>query len=113
MSDKLSVLKVGKVISIALGLSVSLISFNAYSADKPVATVNGKAIDKKTFDAYSVHKKTQDPKYDVEKNRETLIQELRFWISTLKVASVIATNQLKETTVLIEIIKAELMKVYT
>jgi hypothetical protein len=46
-------------------------------------------------------------------SNETLIQELRFWVSTLKVALVIATNQLKETTVLIEIIKAELMKVNT
>lgn len=76
MSDKLSVLKMGKIISVALSISISLISFNAYSADKAVATVNGKKIDKKTFDAYKVHKQTQDPKYDVEKNRDKLIQEL-------------------------------------
>lgn len=76
MSDELSVIKMSKIVSIALSISVSLISFNVFSADKPVATVNGKPIDKKTFDAYIIHKKTQDPKYDTEKNREKLIQEL-------------------------------------
>jgi len=76
MTDKISIWKTSKALGLALSVSVSLLSFNVYSADKPVATVNGKPIDKKTFDAYSIHKKTQDPKYDVEKNRETLIQEL-------------------------------------
>ena len=63
----------GKLI---LAMSISLISFNTYSADKAVATVNGKPIPKKTFDAYVIHKQTQDPKYDIKNKREALIQEL-------------------------------------
>ncbi len=69
-------LKLGSVFSIALSLSISLLSFNAYSASKAVATVNGKPIAKKTFDAYVIHKQKQDPKFDAKKNKEVLIQEL-------------------------------------
>lgn len=76
MSDKQLVRTARKIISVALGLSVAIISFNTLAASKSVATVNGKPILKKTFDAYKSHKKAKDPKFDVEKNRETLIQEL-------------------------------------
>lgn len=76
MSDNFPVLNLSKLLSFALSISVSLVSFNAYSADKTVATVNGKPIYQKTFDAYSVHKQKQNPKYDVKKNRDVLIQEL-------------------------------------
>jgi len=68
--------KLHKLFSVALTLSVSFISLNAHSASDTVATVNGKPIAKKTFDAYVAHKKQQDPKFDAAKNKEVLIQEL-------------------------------------
>ena len=74
--DSKTTIKLSKILSLALSISLPLFSVNAFSADKPIATVNGKAIEKNTFEAYKKHKKAQDPKYDVEKNRETLIQEL-------------------------------------
>jgi len=76
MPDSKTTIKLSRILSLALSITLPLFSLNAYSADKPIATVNGKAIEKKTFEAYKKHKKAQDPKYDVEKNRETLIQEL-------------------------------------
>ena len=68
--------KLSSVLSLILISSISLTSFNVFAASKAVATVNGKAIDKKTFDAYVIHKQKQDPKFDTVKNREVLIQEL-------------------------------------
>lgn len=68
--------KITSIIALALAMSASLLSFNAYSASKAVATVNGKPIAKKTFDAYVIHKKKQNPEFDAEKNRDVLIQEL-------------------------------------
>jgi len=67
---------ISSVISIIFSITLSLFSFNAYSADKVVATVNGQPIYKKTYEAYVAHKKKQDPKFDAVKNKETLIQEL-------------------------------------
>ncbi len=79
MSHKTSTLKMSKllapVLTLALSASITLISFNAYAA-KSVATVNGKTISKKTFEAYVLHKQKQDPKFDSKKGREILIQEL-------------------------------------
>ena len=80
MSHKGSTLKLSKlltpVLTLALSTSMMFISFNAYSAGKAVATVNGKEISQKTFDAYVEHKKKQDPKFDAKKDRDILIQEL-------------------------------------
>jgi len=80
MSDKShkfnNTVNISSVISIIFSITLSLFSFNAYSADKAVATVNGKPIYKQTYEAYVAHKKKQDPKFDAVKNKETLIQEL-------------------------------------
>ena len=67
--------KLSHVFNLILAASISLVSFNA-TAGNVVATVNGKPIPKKTFEAYVKHKQAQDPKYDAVKNKETLIQEL-------------------------------------
>jgi len=72
---KISITKT-RLTALALSAVFTLTSFNALAAKGAVATVNGKSIDKKTFDAYVEHKKKQDPKYDASKNREALIQEL-------------------------------------
>ncbi len=79
MSHQASTLKTSKFLTPILTLVLSTVfiftSFNAYAA-KAVATVNGKAISQKTFEAYVEHKQKQDPKFDAKKSRELLIQEL-------------------------------------
>jgi len=67
---------VSTFLALVLGSSFALLSFNASSADKIVATVNGKAIPLKIFESYLKHKQKQNPKIDVKKNRTVLIQEL-------------------------------------
>lgn len=76
MSQTIPTLKLSSVLSLALSISISLASFNAYAASDAVATVNGKPIPKKMYDAYVIHKQKQDPKLDVKKNKEVLIEEL-------------------------------------
>ena len=76
MSQKTSALKMSKFLALTLSACITLVSLNAHSATKAVATVNGKPISQQTFDAYVEHKKKQNPKYDEKKNREVLIQEL-------------------------------------
>jgi len=76
MLHKKSTPKINKLLVFLLSAAITFISFNAYSAAKAVATVNGKPIAEKTFKAYIEFKKKQDPKFDVKKNRELLIQEL-------------------------------------
>ncbi|VAW95329.1 hypothetical protein MNBD_GAMMA23-969 [hydrothermal vent metagenome] len=79
MSHQASTLEMSKflapILTLALSASITLTSFNTYAA-KAVATVNGKAISQKTFDAYIEHKQKQDPKFDAKKGRNILIQEL-------------------------------------
>ncbi len=76
MSQKNIFIQKNHLLVVLLGTLVSLLSFNAGAANKTVATVNGKAIDQRTFDIYVEHRKRKDPKFDATKNRETLIQEL-------------------------------------